>query len=71
MRDDIIGGWRNLNNEELPLPNTIRVIKSKRMIWTGHVVRMGGKRIFVGRSTSTWEDAIKIILREIEWGGMG
>jgi hypothetical protein len=43
-RDDIIGGWRKLNNEVLPSQNIIRMIKSKRMIRTGHVVLIGEKR---------------------------
>jgi hypothetical protein len=50
-RDDVTGDWRKLHNEQLYtrnlyfLPNirVIRMIKSRRMIWAGHVVRMGGK----------------------------
>jgi hypothetical protein len=38
-RDEVIGGWRKLQNEELhnlySQPNTIRMIKSKRMRWQG------------------------------------
>jgi hypothetical protein len=38
--------WRKLHNEELndlySLPNIVRVVKSRRMRWTGHVARMGG-----------------------------
>jgi hypothetical protein len=44
-RDKTAGGSRKLHNEELhnlfALPNIIRIIKSKRMTWTGHVARMG------------------------------
>jgi hypothetical protein len=44
-RDEIIGYCRKLYNEELhnvySLPNIIRMIKSRRMKWTGHVARMG------------------------------
>jgi hypothetical protein len=47
-RDEVIGEWRKLHNEELNdlyyLPNIIRVIKSRRMKWTGHVARMGERR---------------------------
>jgi hypothetical protein len=41
--------WRKLHNEELhslySSPSIIRLIKSRRMRWTGHVARMGEKRI--------------------------
>jgi hypothetical protein len=40
--------WRRLNYENLyalyPSPNIIRVIKSRRMRWSGHVARMGRTR---------------------------
>jgi hypothetical protein len=56
-RDDVLGNWRKLHNEELhnvySLPNIIRMIKSKRMRWAGHVAQMGVKRnayrILVGK----------------------
>jgi hypothetical protein len=44
-RDEVTGNWRKLHNEELhdlySLPNIMRVIKSRRMRWAGHVARMG------------------------------
>jgi hypothetical protein len=44
-RDEVTGGWRKLNNEELhglySSPSIVRVIKARRMRWAGHVARMG------------------------------
>jgi hypothetical protein len=56
-RDEVTGEWRKLHNEELrdlySLPSIIRIIKSQRMRWAGHVARMGEKRkayrLFVGK----------------------
>ena len=43
-RDGVTGEWRKLRNEELndlySLPNIVRLIKSRRMRWAGHVARM-------------------------------
>jgi hypothetical protein len=60
------GSWRKLNNDELhslySSPNIVRVIKSRRMRWVGHVARMEeGRcvyRVLVGRSEGKrhWED---------------
>jgi hypothetical protein len=36
-RDEVTGEWKKLNNEEL----CVRIIKSRRMRWAGHVARMG------------------------------
>jgi hypothetical protein len=82
-RNEVTGGWRKLHNEELhnfySSPNIIRMIKSRRMTWTGRVARMGEKwniyRILVGkpgekrplgRQRSRWMDNIKMDLREID-----
>jgi hypothetical protein len=86
-RDEIIIGWRRLHNEELhnlySSPNIIRMIKSRRMSWAGHVAQMGRKRnaykILVGkpegkrplgRPRCRWVDNVKIDVREIGWDGM-
>jgi hypothetical protein len=57
-RDEVTGEWRKLHNEELnglySLPNIVRVIKSGRLRWVGHVARMGkGRgvyRVMVGKT---------------------
>jgi hypothetical protein len=47
-KDEMMGVWRKLHNEELhdlySSPSIISIIKSRRMRWTGHVARMGEKR---------------------------
>jgi len=47
-RDEVTEEWRKLNNEELndlySSPSIVRVIKSRRMRWAGHVARMGERR---------------------------
>jgi hypothetical protein len=65
-RDEVTGEWRKLHNEELnglySLPNILRVIKSCRLIWAGHVARMGEMtvvyRVLVGklRERGHWGD---------------
>jgi hypothetical protein len=47
-RDEMVGGWKELHNEELhnlnSLPNIIRMIKSRKMRLAGHITCMGEKR---------------------------
>jgi hypothetical protein len=74
------GSWRKLQNDEIhnlySSPNIVKMIKSRRMSWAGHVARMsegrGVYRILVGRpevkgplgrSRRRWEDNIKMDLR--------
>jgi hypothetical protein len=81
------GEWRKLHNEELSdlysLPNIVRVVKSRRMRWAGHVACMGqGRgvyRVLVGkpegkrplrRPRRRWEVNIKLDLQEVG-GGCG
>jgi len=57
-RDEVTGEWRRLHNKELndlySSPNIVRVIKSRRMRWAGHVARMskekGLYRVLVGET---------------------
>jgi len=47
-RDEVTGEWKRLHNEEIndlySSPNIVRVIKSRRMRWAGHVARIGEER---------------------------
>jgi hypothetical protein len=47
-RDEVTGDWKKLHNKELcdlySSPSIIRIIKSRRMRWVGHVARIGEKR---------------------------
>jgi hypothetical protein len=78
-RDEVTGAWRKLHNEEIhnlySSPSIPRMIKSRRMRWTGHVTRMEEKRnayrILVGMSEGKrplgrprrrWVDDVKWIL---------
>jgi hypothetical protein len=82
-RAEVIGEWRKLHNEELNdlycLPNIVRVVKSRRMRWTGHVARMGADRVLhrvlvgkpegkrtLGRPRRRWENNIRWIFRNLE-----
>jgi hypothetical protein len=51
-RDEMTGGWRKVNNEELhslySSPSIIGLIASRRMRWAGHLARMGRRGMHVG-----------------------
>jgi hypothetical protein len=59
-RDEVIGGWRKLHIEELhnlySSPSIIRIIKSRRMIWSGHVARMGRTEMHIGFWLESWKE---------------
>jgi hypothetical protein len=84
-RDEVTGEWRKLRNEELrdlySSPRIIRIIKSRRMRWAGHVARMSGKRNAyrlltgkpegkrpLGRPRRRWVDNIRTDLGDVGWG---
>ena len=86
-RDEVTGEWRKLHNEELndlySSPNIVRMIKSRRMRWAGHVASVGERRgvyrVLVGkpegkrplgRPRLRWEYNIKMDLQEVECGCM-
>jgi hypothetical protein len=50
-RDEVTGEWRKLPNEDLNdlycLPNIVRVMKSQRMPWAGHVACMGKGEVHI------------------------
>jgi len=86
-RDEVTGEWRRLHNEELNglycSPNIVRVIKSRRKRWAGHVARMGEERrvyrVLLGkpegkrplrRPRRRWVDNIRMDLQEVECGYM-
>ena len=86
-RDEVTGEWRRLHNEELNFlyssPNIVRVIKSRRMRWVGHVARMGEERGLyrvlvgkpegrrpLGRPRRRWVHNIRMDFREVGCGYM-
>jgi hypothetical protein len=86
-RNEVTGDWRKLHNEELHTLysslNIIRMTKSRRMRWAGHVARMretrNAHRILVGkperkrrigRPRRRWVDNIKMHLGGIGRDGM-
>jgi hypothetical protein len=83
-RGEVTGEWRKLYNEELrdlySSPSIIRIIKSRKMRWAGHVARMGEKRNAyrllvgnpegkrsLGRPRRRWMDNIRMDLGEVGW----
>jgi len=85
--DEVTGKWRRLHNEELndlySSPNIVRVIKSRRMRWAGHVARMGEERVVyrvlvgkpegkrrLGRPRRRCVDNIRMDLQEVGCGYM-
>jgi hypothetical protein len=85
--DKVTGRWRKLHNEELrdlySSPSIIRMIKSRRMRWAGHVRQMGEKRNVyrllvqkpegrrpLGRPKQSWVDNIKTDFGETGWDGV-
>jgi hypothetical protein len=83
----VTGGWRKLHNGELrdfySSPSIIRIIKSRRMRWAGHVARLEERRNAyrllvakpeakkpLGRPRRRWVDNVKMDLLEIGWGGV-
>jgi hypothetical protein len=86
-RDEVTGEWKKLYHEELndlySTPSIVLVMKSRRMRWARHVVRMVTRtyvyRILVGkpegkrplgRRRHRWDDNIKIDLQEVLFEGM-
>ena len=86
-RDEVTEEWRRLHNKELhdlySSPNIVRVIKSRRMRWAGHVARMGEERVVyrvlvgkpegrrpLGRPRRRWVDNIRMDLQEVGCGYM-
>jgi hypothetical protein len=83
-RDEVTEEWIKLHNEELhdlcSSPSIIRIIKSRRMSWAGHVAHMGEKRNAykllvgkpagrrpLGRPRRRWVDNIRMDLGQVGW----
>jgi hypothetical protein len=86
-REEVAGGWRRLHHQGFhnlySSPNFIRVNKSSRMRWTGHVMRMGNVRnayeVLVGKvegkrslgiPRSSSEDNVRKSFKKIGWEGV-
>jgi hypothetical protein len=85
--DEVTGEWRKLHNKELrdlySSPSIIRIIKSRRMRWAGHVARMREKRNAhrlvvenpegrrpLARPRCRWVGNIRMDLGEVGWGNV-
>jgi hypothetical protein len=59
-RDEVIGGWRKLHDEDLHnlycSPSIIRMIKSRRMRWARHLARMGRRGVYRGFWWESWKE---------------
>jgi hypothetical protein len=84
-RVEVTEEWRKLHNEEFrdlySSPSIIRIIKSRRMRWVGHIARMGEKRNAyrlllgkperkrpLGRQRHRWVGNNRMDLGEFRWG---
>jgi hypothetical protein len=84
----VTGEWRKIHNEELrdlySPPSIIRIIKSRRMKWAGHVARMGEKRNVyrslvgkprgkkpLGRPRRRWVDLVEVGWGDVDWLRIG
>jgi hypothetical protein len=87
-RDEVTGEWRKLHNEKLhdlySSPSIIRIMKSRRMAWSGYVARLGEKKNAyrsavgkpegkktLGRPIRRWLNNIRMDLVEVRWGDVG
>jgi hypothetical protein len=85
MRDEVTGGWKKLHSEGLrdlySSPSIIRLFKSRRIRWVGHVAKIGEKRndcrLLVGkpeqrrplgRPRRRWVDNIQMDIGEMGYG---
>jgi hypothetical protein len=86
-RDEVPGEWKKLHNVELynlySSPNIIRQMKSRRMMWAGHVACKGGERKVyqdlvgksegkrpLGRPRRRWEMRTEWVLGKLAWNMM-
>jgi hypothetical protein len=86
-RDEVTGEWTKVHNEKLhdlySSPSIIRIMKSRRMRWMGHVARMGENRnayrllmgkpegkITLGRPRHKWVDNIRMDPLKLGWGNV-